>query len=163
MIGQPTSRVDGLLKVSGKATYAYEQWDTGQPLYGFIVGATVGKGHITRIDTERAEHSPGVRLVMTYQNAPQQGPRDDSLPEYWRAEPSLGSAEIRHYGDPVALVVATSYEEARAAAELVAVSYAVDEGHFDPDAHQDALAETEVVRGQRREGADRALAAAVDG
>lgn len=137
MIGQPVSRVDGLLKVSGKATYAYEQWKTGQPLYGFIVGATVGKGHITRIETERAEHSPGVRLVMTYQNAPQQGPRDDSLPEYWRADPSLTSAAIRHYGEPVAVVVATSYEEARAAAELVAVSYAVDEGHFDPDARQD--------------------------
>ena len=47
MIGQPINRVDGPLKVSGQATYAYEHWDAGQPLYGFIVGATIGKGRIT--------------------------------------------------------------------------------------------------------------------
>ena len=51
MIGQPINRVDGPLKVTGRATYAYEHWDAGQPLYGFIVGATIGKGRITRIDT----------------------------------------------------------------------------------------------------------------
>ena len=53
MIGQPVNRVDGPLKVAGRATYAYEYWEAGQPLYGFIVGATIGKGRITRIDTER--------------------------------------------------------------------------------------------------------------
>ena len=41
MIGDPVTRVDGLLKVSGKATYAYEQWAVEQPLYGVIVGAAV--------------------------------------------------------------------------------------------------------------------------
>jgi xanthine dehydrogenase YagR molybdenum-binding subunit len=55
LIGQPINRVDGPLKVSGRATYAYEHWDVGQPLYGFIVGATIGKGRITAIDTARAE------------------------------------------------------------------------------------------------------------
>jgi len=62
MIGQPINRVDGPLKVAGRATYAYEHWDelreAGQPLYGFIAGATIGKGRITRIDTTRAERSP---------------------------------------------------------------------------------------------------------
>src|SRR6185295_6403122 len=58
LTGQPINRVDGPLKVSGRATYAFEHWDVGQPLYGFIVGATVGKGRITRIDTGRAERSP---------------------------------------------------------------------------------------------------------
>jgi xanthine dehydrogenase YagR molybdenum-binding subunit len=98
MIGQPINRVDGLLKVSGAATYAYEHWEAGQPLYGFIVGATIGKGRITGVDTVRAEESPGVRLVMTYRNAPKQGTRADAVPEYWRAYPSLSSAEIHHYG-----------------------------------------------------------------
>jgi len=42
LIGRPINRVDGPLKVSGRATYAGEHWDVGQPLYGFIVGATVG-------------------------------------------------------------------------------------------------------------------------
>ena len=43
MIGQPINRIDGPLKVTGRATYAAEHWDAGQPLYGFIVGATIGK------------------------------------------------------------------------------------------------------------------------
>ena len=55
MIGQALNRVDGPLKVTGQATYAYEHWEAGQPLYGYIVGATIGKGRITRIDTSRAE------------------------------------------------------------------------------------------------------------
>jgi xanthine dehydrogenase YagR molybdenum-binding subunit len=72
MTGRPIHRVDGPLKVSGRATYAYEHWnpDADQPLYGCIVGATIGKGRITRIDTSHAERSPGVCLVMTHLNAP---------------------------------------------------------------------------------------------
>ena len=91
MIGQPINRVDGPLKVTGKATYAYEHWDAGQPLYGFIVGATIGKGRITRIDTNRAEHAAGVRLVMTHQNTQEQGvlTPDPAMPlPYWTAWPS---------------------------------------------------------------------------
>src|ERR1700745_4128940 len=102
--GRPNNRVDGLLKVSGAASYAYEHWEAGQPLYGFIVGATIGKGRITGLDTESAQRSPGVRLVMTLQKAPEQGARDEALPvEYWRAEPTLNSPQIHHYGQPVAL------------------------------------------------------------
>src|SRR5437879_1993311 len=54
-IGQPIDRIDGPAKASGLAIYASEHWEVGQPLYGFIVGATIGKGRITRIDTTRAE------------------------------------------------------------------------------------------------------------
>ena len=132
MTGQPINRIDGPLKVSGKATYAYEHWDVGEPLYGFIVGATIGKGRIVQIDTTGAERSPGVRMVMTYRNAPAQGIRDASIPsQYSRAYPMLSGPDIHHYGEPVALVVATTYEQARAAASLVEVEYAVLSGHFD--------------------------------
>src|SRR5206468_3091744 len=118
MIGQGLNRVDGPLKVTGQATYASEHWEAGQPLYGFIVGATIGRGRITRIDTAGAEGSPGVRMVITYRNAPPQGTPDPSVPsQYWRAQPVLTGAEIRHYGQPVALVVAGSFEQARAAAK----------------------------------------------
>jgi xanthine dehydrogenase YagR molybdenum-binding subunit len=111
MIGQPINRVDGPLKVTGQATYAYEHWDAGQPLYGFIVGATIGRGHIARLDTSRADRSSGVRLVMTFRNAPAQGTPDVSVPsEYSRAQPALSSPEVHHYGEPVALVVATTFE-----------------------------------------------------
>jgi len=90
IIGQPINRIDGPLKVSGRATYAYEHWDVGQPLYGFIVGATIGKGRVAKIDTARAERSPGVRMVMTHRNAPAQGTPDASIPsQYSRAQPVL--------------------------------------------------------------------------
>jgi xanthine dehydrogenase YagR molybdenum-binding subunit len=138
MIGQPLNRVDGPLKVAGQATYAYEHWEDGQPLYGFIVGATIGKGRITRIDTEAAERAPGVHLVMTHENAPLQGIRDESIPfEYWRAQPVLTGPDIHHYGQPVALVVATTFEQARDAANLVDVEYAGGPGRFDFAAYED--------------------------
>jgi xanthine dehydrogenase YagR molybdenum-binding subunit len=145
-IGQPISRVDGPLKVSGQATYAYEHWEVGEPLYGFIVGATIGKGHITHIDPSRAESSPGVRLVMTHENAPAQGTRPESISNrHSRALPALNSPEIHHYGQPVALVVATTFEEARAAANLVDVDYAAEPGHYDFTTRQDQAYAPKVV------------------
>ncbi|MFE2183689.1 molybdopterin cofactor-binding domain-containing protein [Streptomyces sp. NPDC059455] len=132
MIGQAVNRVDGPLKATGRAAYAYEHWEAGQPLYGFIVGATIGKGRITRIDTEDAESAPGVQLVMTYLNAPAQGPRDESIPfEYWRAQPMLTGPDIHFHGEPVALVVAETLEQARDAADLVEVEYRAGRGRFD--------------------------------
>jgi xanthine dehydrogenase YagR molybdenum-binding subunit len=132
MIGQALDRVDGPAKVAGQATYAYEHWDDGQPLYGFVVGATIGTGRITRIDTARAERSPGVHMVMTHHDTPAQGAPDLSIPfEYWRAFPVLSRADVRHYGEPVALVVAATFEQARAAAPLVDIEYAGEAGSYD--------------------------------
>ncbi|MEV0035343.1 xanthine dehydrogenase family protein molybdopterin-binding subunit [Streptomyces sp. NPDC050804] len=132
LIGQPLNRVDGPLKVTGRATYAYERWEGGPPLYGHILGATIGKGGITRIDTTRAEHLPGVHMVMTHHNAPPQGTRDEStFLEYPRAFTALANPEIHFHGEPVALVVATTLEQARAAAGLIDVTYAVERGRYD--------------------------------
>jgi xanthine dehydrogenase YagR molybdenum-binding subunit len=138
IIGQPVDRIDGPLKVSGRATYAAEYWNAGQPLYGFIVGATIGKGRITAIDAARAELAPGVRMVMTYRNAPSQGKADSSIPSaYSRAFPTLDGPEIHHYGEPVAFVVASTYEQARAAAPLVEITYALEQGRYDLAARLD--------------------------
>jgi xanthine dehydrogenase YagR molybdenum-binding subunit len=140
LIGQPINRVDGPVKVTGQATYAYEHWNVGQPLYGFIVGATIGRGRVTRIDTTSAEHAAGVRLVMTHLNAPPQGipTPDPAIPlPYWEARPELTGPDIHHYGEPVALVVATTFEQARAGASLVDVEYAVEPGHYDFATRQD--------------------------
>jgi xanthine dehydrogenase YagR molybdenum-binding subunit len=149
MIGQPINRVDGPLKVSGRATYAYEHWDVGQPLYGFIVGATIARGRITRIDTARADRSPGVRLVMTHRNAPAQGTADRSnAAAYARAQPALSGPDIHHYGEAVALVVATTFEQARAAASLVDFDYTAKPGQYDFAARQDrAYAPKQPVKG----------------
>jgi xanthine dehydrogenase YagR molybdenum-binding subunit len=148
MIGQPTNRIDGPLKVSGKATYAYEHWDAGRPLYGLIVGATIGRGRISQIDPTRAEQSPGVRLVLTHQNAPAQGTPDPAIfSQYARAQPALWSPEIRYHGEPVALVVAATLEQARAAANLVAIDYAVEPGHYDFAARQEQAYAPKSVKG----------------
>ena len=136
-IGQAISRVDGPLKVTGGATYAYEQGEVSEPLYGFVVGATIGRGRITRIDTTAADVSPGVRLVLTHLNAPEQGTPDPSAPiQFVRAAPMLTSAEIRRFGEPVALVIAETFEQARAAAARVVVEYASEAGSFDLAAAQ---------------------------
>ena len=138
MIGQPTSRVDGPVKVTGRATYAYEYWQDEPPLYGVVVTATIGRGRITEIDTSRVERSPGVRAVITHKNVPPQGARDDTIPwSYWRARPTLSSEEISHYGEVVALVVATTLEEAQTAANLLHITYAIEPGHFDLSANEE--------------------------
>src|ERR1700720_1706251 len=71
IVGKPLDRVDGRLKVTGGARYAYEMQQDA--LYGFVVEASIGKGKIRSIDTRAAEESPGVRLVLTHRNAPEQG------------------------------------------------------------------------------------------
>src|SRR5260370_17716825 len=102
MIGQPSSRGDGPVKVTGRATYAYEYRQDEAPLYGVIVTATIGRGRIQEIDVSHAERSPGVRAVITHQNTPAQGARDESSPvPYWRARPTLPSPPLPPQAHPV--------------------------------------------------------------
>jgi xanthine dehydrogenase YagR molybdenum-binding subunit len=134
MIGQSINRVEGPVKVTGKATYAYEYSSDESPLYGVIVTATIGRGHIREIDCSQAEKSPGIYVVLTHKNSPAQGDRNAPSPiplTYWRARPTLTSARIGHYGEPVALVVAATLEQAQAAANLVRIAYAPEPGQFD--------------------------------
>jgi xanthine dehydrogenase YagR molybdenum-binding subunit len=119
MIGQPISRLDGPVKVTGGATYAYEYLQHEAPLYGVIVTATIGRGHVREIDSSQARQSPGVCAVVTHENIPAQGARDEPNPmpfPYWRARPTLASPEVGHYGEPVAFVVAATLVQAQACA-----------------------------------------------
>src|ERR1700690_944999 len=117
IVGKPVDRVDGRLKVTGGARYAYEMQQENV-LYGFVVEASIGKGTIRSIDTRAAEKAPGVVLVLTHRNAPAQGTGN-----HREAQPVLTSPQVAHYGQPVAFVVAESFEQARAAAYLVDVKY----------------------------------------
>jgi xanthine dehydrogenase YagR molybdenum-binding subunit len=125
LTGQPLSRIEGPTKVQGRATYSYEYHDKGDAAYGYVVTSGIGKGRMTDIDTTAAEQAPGVLMVMTYKNAPKQGQRTLTC------RPQLVTPEIMHQGQPIALVVATSFEQARAAAYLVKPNYVIDEGAFD--------------------------------
>jgi len=138
-IGQPVDRIDGVLKVTGRARYGYEHKLDRAPAYGFILGAGIAKGRIVEIDTGDAERAPGVILVMTHRNAPSQpafGPAvTATVPEvFTRARPVLASERIRYHDEPVALVVAETFEEARGAAGLIRLRYATEPGAFDPAA-----------------------------
>jgi xanthine dehydrogenase YagR molybdenum-binding subunit len=125
IVGKPLDRVDGRLKVTGGARYAYEVEQGPTTAYGFVVEASIGKGQIKSIDTGPAERAPGVILVLTYRNAPEQGTGDHHV-----AHPVLTGPEVLYYGLPVAFVVAETFEQARAAAYLVRVSYDKSPGKF---------------------------------
>src|SRR5260370_16752812 len=94
-------------------------------LYGFVVEASIGKGKIKSIDTRAAENAPGIVLVLTHRNAPAQGTGN-----HREAHPVLTGPEVTHYGQPVAFVVAESFEQARAAAYLVDVKYDRSRGKY---------------------------------
>ena len=72
LIGRPLDRVDGRLKVTGRATYAYEYAAQGAVTYGVIVPASIGKGRVVAVDVHDAERASGVLLVLTKDNAPPQ-------------------------------------------------------------------------------------------
>ncbi|WP_116090535.1 aldehyde oxidoreductase molybdenum-binding subunit PaoC [Sphingomonas crusticola] len=126
VVGVAHDRVDGPRKVTGHAPYAYEYHaEVPNAAYGYIVTSGIAKGRISAIDTSEAEAAPGVLLVMTHLNAPKQGPKKGDF------APQLVSPEISYYHQPVALVVAETFEQARDAAHLVRISYAVEDGRFD--------------------------------
>src|SRR5260221_5532816 len=124
VVGKPIDRVDGRLKVTGGARYAYEM-QQDNVLYGFVVEASIGKGTIQAIDTRAAGKAPGVALVLTHHNAPAQGTGN-----HREAHRVLTGPEVTRYGQPVAFVVAESFEQARAAAYLVDVKYDPSGGKY---------------------------------
>jgi xanthine dehydrogenase YagR molybdenum-binding subunit len=139
-IGKEMSRVDGVAKVTGKAKYAAE-FQVPNLAYGFIVLSTVTKGTIKAIDTREAETSPGVIHVFTHRNAPKLGPgsTEEAPPRGTREEKdksfrALQSDRIYFNRQPVALVVAETYEQARYASRLVKVSYNAEKHMTDTEA-----------------------------
>ncbi|WP_157177859.1 xanthine dehydrogenase family protein molybdopterin-binding subunit [Sphingomonas prati] len=127
-VGRSHSRIDGPLKVTGRARYAsdYRAVAPGAAI-GFILEAGIGRGRIARIDTTVAERAPGVVLVLTHRNAPVQGNRKDG------AFPELKDDRILDHGQPVAFVVAETFEQARDAASLIRITYDEEPGRFDPE------------------------------
>ncbi|MGP6433034.1 aldehyde oxidoreductase molybdenum-binding subunit PaoC [Pseudomonas paraglycinae] len=126
VIGKPTDRIEGPLKTSGQAPYAYEQHEAVEnQAYGVMVGSAIAKGRITRIDLEAARAAPGVLTIVTAANAGKLGKGQ------YNAAHLLAGPQVQHYHQAVALVVAETFEQARAAAQLVNVEYAQDKGQFD--------------------------------
>lgn len=126
IVGQPVDRIDGPLKTSGQAPYAYEHHDIApNAAVGYVVGAAIAKGAITAMDTDLARRAPGVLAIVTAQNAGKLGKGKMNTATL------LGGPEIQHYHQAIAVVVANTFEEARAAAKLIRVQYARAPGEYD--------------------------------
>jgi xanthine dehydrogenase YagR molybdenum-binding subunit len=133
IVGKPVDRIDGPLKTSGTAPYAYERHDAvPDPAYGYIIGAGIAKGRIASMDLSAAQAAPGVLAVVTAQNAGKLGKGNFNTAKL------LGGPEVDHYHQAVALVVANTFEQARAAAQLVRIQYTRTPGKFDLAAEKDA-------------------------
>jgi xanthine dehydrogenase YagR molybdenum-binding subunit len=135
-IGKPLDRVDGRLKVTGGARYAAEV-KVPEVTYGVLVTSTVTKDKIAHIDTSAAEKAPGVLAVLTNHNTPRIPGRREVPgtpdPAVGRPLQPLQDDVISHNGQPIAVVVADTFERATRAAALVRVEYRPEEAvvHFD--------------------------------
>ncbi|MEE4201928.1 xanthine dehydrogenase family protein molybdopterin-binding subunit [Erythrobacter sp.] len=140
IVGQPVKRIDGLAKVTGSAPFAAE-YRLADRVEGVLVQATITKGEIARIDASEALTMPGViTLIEDHRlctraaqgglgEAPQQSPR-----------------QVCYWGQPIALIVAETLEQARDAAKKVKVEYRAEDGApLDPNAVEAEEQEDESV------------------
>lgn len=126
VVGKATSRIEGPLKVTGRAHYAYEWHDAApNPAYGVIVGATIAKGRIRAMDLAAARAMPGILAIVTADSAGRLGKAAAN------AAKLLGGPQIDHYHQAVALVVAETFEQARDAAARIEIDYVEEPGRFD--------------------------------
>ncbi len=125
-IGAAIPRVDGRAKVTGAAKYAGE-FNAPGLAYGTVVTSTIAKGRIDRIETSGALAVEGVLAVLTHENRPPMAEgdsayKDDVAPEGSPFRP-LYNDNVLFSGQPVALVLAESWETARFAASLAHIDY----------------------------------------
>jgi len=126
VVGRATDRIDGPLKTTGTAPYAYERHDlAAKAAYGWIVGSAIAKGRVVKMDIARARRAPGVLAIVTTLDLPRLG-RGKMNTAYL-----FGGAGIQHYHQAIAIVVAESFEQARSAANLIEVRYDRAPGQFD--------------------------------
>ncbi|HWO04107.1 MAG TPA: xanthine dehydrogenase family protein molybdopterin-binding subunit, partial [Methylomirabilota bacterium] len=168
-IGRDTPRVDGPLKVSGKAQYASDFHFPGM-LYAMPVAATIANGRVTAIDSAAATRMPGVRAVFHRENIGKIfrstfGPGFQGVTDERR--PPFEDDVVRYYGQYVALAVADTFEAARAAADAVRVTYAREEPNVATELAADDEADVVTTsfgprdrRQSQRGDADAAFAAA---
>src|SRR5260221_13418269 len=145
VIGKAQPRVDGPLKVSGKAMYTSDHHFPGM-LYAVPVCATIANGEIQRIDASAAEKMPGVRAIFVRNsigklfNASVAFSFGAEMSYLDETRPPLEDDVVRYYGQYVALAVADTLEQATAAADAVKVTYREDkpnvETHLAPETNQ---------------------------
>ncbi|WP_208646820.1 xanthine dehydrogenase family protein molybdopterin-binding subunit [Pedobacter jejuensis] len=147
-IGQPISRLEGKLKVTGAAKYSGE-YKVPNLLYGYVVSSAITKGKIIKIHTESAEKIKGVVKIFTHLNRPGKAWFDMQYADM-DAPPGasfrpLHNDEIKFNGQPIALVVAETFEAAREGASMIKVDY--QETKFQTDLHSNLAAARDAKKG----------------
>ena len=131
-------RVDGADKVTGKAKYTAEH-SLPNLAYAVFVTSNIAKGNIKNLDVSKALAMPGVLDVIYYANCPpvpgyssNSGERPKNVSE-WRGHKVLYDNKVRFFGQPIALIVADSFENANAAVRFVKPDYETEsfETNFD--------------------------------
>ncbi len=125
VVGKSTPRIDGPLKTTGHAPYAYERHEvSGEQLVGYIVFSSIARGTITATDFSQAEKAPGyMGHISTLEMS--------ALPKSnWHVAHLFGGNKVEHYHQAVAIIVARNFEQARAAAHLVKVEYETEPAEF---------------------------------
>src|SRR6266403_2257536 len=101
VIGKPTDRIDGPLKTTGTAPYAYERHDVApNQAYGYVVGSAIANGRIASIDLADAKAAPGVLAIVTAENAGKVAKGNHNTAKL------LGGPDIEHYHQAIAIIVA---------------------------------------------------------
>ena len=118
--GEAINRVEGKLKVTGKAKYTTE-FKVENKVYAQAITSTIAKGKIVSVDTSQALAEEGVIDVLTFQNAPKVKTYEEKMNPISTTSiaPVLQSPEVKYYGEYVGLVVAETFEQAQHAARLV--------------------------------------------
>ena len=128
VIGQPLSRVDGHAKVTGQAQYAAE-YELPGLTYGVLVTSTIAKGRIQGFDASAAQKEPGVLAILTHENIPRLAKTPNAKADQKTLEGimmgfmPLTGPEVFYSGQPVAIVVADTFERATHAAALLKINY----------------------------------------
>ncbi|MEU6912575.1 xanthine dehydrogenase family protein molybdopterin-binding subunit [Streptomyces olindensis] len=131
-VGAPLSRVDGRLKVTGQAKYAADH-DIDGAVHAVVVDSTIARGRITGIDSRAADAQPGVLGVISHLDRPRLAYRENRVSNAFPGERLhvFQDDTVRFFGQPVAVVLATTLEAAQHAASLVKVSYAAEKPSTD--------------------------------
>lgn len=159
LVGKPSARVDGPLKVSGRAVYTSDHHFPGM-LYAVPVPATIGNGRVTSVDAAAAEKMPGVRAVYRRENIGKLfrvNTKKDFSPDAAiidEPRPPMEDDVIRYYGQYVAVAVADTFEQAKAAADAVKVAYAAEKPNVETSLAADGVTKVESERGDAAKAFD---------
>jgi CO/xanthine dehydrogenase Mo-binding subunit len=125
VVGQPVTRTDARVKVTGEAQFSADRMPAGGLLFGKTLRRPHPHAEIVHIDAARADGLPGVRAVVTFRDVPENPFEDGDVvpPDGPLAQVYLLNRIVRHVGDEVAAVAADAEEIAEEALRLIEIEY----------------------------------------